>query len=726
VELSGAWRAAVADEALRRAFTSPGFDDAAWVPVEVPGHWRSVPAFAESDGPLLYRRPFEADRPEPGRRSWLTLDGVFYDGDVWLDGSYVGATEGYFFPHTFEVTEGLAAAGPHLLAVEVACSPPSDPTAKRNLTGVFQHWDCLDPTWNPGGIWRDVRLSETGPVRIASLRVLCAEATAERAVLSVRAELDAATATSAVLRVTVAGPSPAELVTRHALAHGTNRIRVQVPVDRPALWWPHALGDQPLHDVTVEILLPLAGEDAGGRSRRWSRTREEDVTEQELDDHHPSDARTLTTGLRQVRMKNFLVTVNGERLFVKGSNHGPTRMALSDATPAELERDVVLAREAGLDLLRIHAHITRTELYEAADRHGLLLWQDLPLQWGYARSVRKQAVRQAREAVDVLGHHPAVAIWCGHNEPLALDNTTAVNPARFFALQELPTWNKTVLDTSISRALERADPTRPVVSHSGVLPGPLSSGTDTHLYCGWYHGSERDLPRILAAVPRLGRFLTEFGAQAVPDAADFAEPQRWPDLDWERLAAHHSLQREPFEKFVPPGSFRTFDGWRQATQAYQATVLRFHIETIRRLKYRPAGGFCQFCFADGHPAITWSVLDHERNPKAGYGAMAAACAPVIVVADRPAESYAPGATIELAVHVVSDLRRPLDGVRVIARLGAWRAGWGGDIPADSVVKIGTVQTTVPPVPGPVSLVLRLEAGGFSTTNVYETRVAHAG
>ena len=33
--------------------------------------------------------------------------------------------------------------------------------------------------------------------------------------------------------------------------------------------------------------------------------------------------------------------------------------------------------------------------------------------------------------------------------------------------------------------------------------------------------------------------------------------------------------------------------------------------------------------------MTWSVLDHEREPKAGYGALAAACAPVIVVADRP-------------------------------------------------------------------------------------------
>ena len=94
------------------------------------------------------------------------LDGIFYTSDVWLDGTYLGDTEGYFFPHSFEVTDALAAAGEHTLALEVACPRPADLTAKRNLTGVFQHWDQLDQDWNPGGIWRPVRLEQSGPVRI--------------------------------------------------------------------------------------------------------------------------------------------------------------------------------------------------------------------------------------------------------------------------------------------------------------------------------------------------------------------------------------------------------------------------------------------------------------------------------------------------------------------------------------------------------------------------------
>ena len=126
-------------------------------------------------------------------------------------------------------------------------------------------------------------------------------------------------------------------------------------------------------------------------------------------------------GFRSVTMRNWVMSVNGERLFLKGANHGPTRMALGEASSDEVARDVHLAIDAGLDLFRVHAHVARPELYDAADEAGLLLWQEMPLQWGYARSVRKQAIRQARKAVDLLGHHPSIVLWCGHNVPVAVD-----------------------------------------------------------------------------------------------------------------------------------------------------------------------------------------------------------------------------------------------------------------------------------------------------------------
>ena len=162
------------------------------------------------------------------------------------------------------------------------------------------------------------------------------------------------------------------------LAAGENQVEWVVTIDDPTLWWPHALGDQPLHDVAVEVTPHPDG--AGGPPEGAA----------------PSHRVTRRIGLRQLALRGWVLHVNGERLFLKGANQGPTRMALAEATAADLGRDVQLAKDANLDLLRVHAHVSRPELYDAADEAGMLLWQDFPLQGAYARTIRKQAQRQSR------------------------------------------------------------------------------------------------------------------------------------------------------------------------------------------------------------------------------------------------------------------------------------------------------------------------------------------
>ena len=104
VDLTGAWRATPATDDLRRDAIGLDVDDGDWPEIRVPGHWRDHPEFADSDGPLLYRHTFTMPEPATGRRRWITLDGIFYQADVWLDGAYLGDPEGYFSPHTFDVT----------------------------------------------------------------------------------------------------------------------------------------------------------------------------------------------------------------------------------------------------------------------------------------------------------------------------------------------------------------------------------------------------------------------------------------------------------------------------------------------------------------------------------------------------------------------------------------------------------------------------------------------
>ncbi|MEQ6360669.1 glycoside hydrolase family 2 TIM barrel-domain containing protein, partial [Thermoanaerobacter thermohydrosulfuricus] len=69
--------------------------------------------------------------------------------------------------------------------------------------------------------------------------------------------------------------------------------------------------------------------------------------------------------------------------------------------------------------VRVHAHITRKEFYEACDKEGILVWQDFPLQWSYDRSDRfiENAITQIKDMVETLYNHTSIGIWCCHNEP---------------------------------------------------------------------------------------------------------------------------------------------------------------------------------------------------------------------------------------------------------------------------------------------------------------------
>ena len=697
------WRVTPADDEQRRDGIGLATDDSSWPQITVPGHWRSHPEFAESDGPLLYRRRFDVDELPAGRRRWLTLDGIFYQADVWFDGAYLGDAEGYFMPHTFDVTALSQIGDEHVVAVETVCSPQDGHRGKRNITGIFQHWDGMDRDWNPGGIWRPVHLYDTGPARIDRLRVLCRDADEARAHVLLRASVDCDQSRSVIVRTFVDGD--VVTVTERRLAAGSNELNWSIDIANPQLWWPRSLGDQPLTTVEVEVEI----------------------------DGRVSDSRIRRTGLRVVAWNNWSCSVNGERLFLKGANLLPTRAGLAHATPAEMRRDIELAVEAGLDALRVHGHIAPRHVYEAADELGMLLLQDFPLQWGYARSVKDQAIAQAQAAVDQLGHHPSIIQWNAHNDPAAvaigIEGDSTKSRLRYLAAHQLPSWNRTVLDRWVRRSFERADPTRLCVPHSGVLPHfPLLDGTDSHFYFGWYHGDVRDVERLASAVPRVMRFLSEFGAQAVPETADFIDVDAWPDLDWDTLATRHGLQKWVFDERVPPAEFDTFDAWRRATQMYQAELLRHHIELLRRLKYRPTGGFCMFALNDPAPVVSWSVLDHERVPKLGWEALKRACAPVIVVADRPPEVVAPGELLSLDVHVVNDLRHTISGA-VVDITASWSGGtrrwrFGGDIARDDCVRVGTVSMDVPDTLGALTIDVILTAGELIQTNHYSTAITH--
>ncbi len=684
MDLSGVWRVAKLDGELEKTGADPELDDTGWAELEVPGHWASHSTFELNRDALLHRKRFTAEATPEHKRDWLVLEGILEQGDVWLDGRFVGTTSGYFVTHRFEITEALRARADHLLAIDVAC-PPAGEGPKQSLTGSLQSGP-LAPPLSPGGIWRPVRIAQTGPIAILHSRVLCVAANATTAKLLVRAVLDAQEAGDVRIDTSVMAPdgqssgSQSEL---HTLSHGENRLEWMITIENPQLWWPWALGDQPLYDVTVAV-----------------RTEDDDV----------SDRRFWRTGLRSVTVKDLAWTVNGTRLFVKGASLGPQSATLANEQARLIAHDVDAAKDAGLDLLRVHGHIARPELYERADEVGILLWQDLPLVGTYSTSTRRRARTVAREAVDLLGAHPSVSLWCTHEEPNGAavpSNEGPAEPLTQFAKRigrhALPSWNRSVLDPTLRRELRTSDPSRSVIMRSGTVPGlTTSTASDPHLWLGWHTGRHEDLAPLLRRWPRLGRFLGGFGSQSL-------RIRDWPST----APSFATAEVASFRRYLPRSAYADGAAWARATRAYQADLLRSQIETIRRLKYQPAQGFCLMALVDAEPEGGFGILSSDRSPKPAYRSVTDSCRPVIVTADPLPSLVTPGRLMVIKIHAVNDLHRELANARVTATatIGDWhhRQTWQGDLTPDSVGLIGTLQFTIPAIHDVLALTIELQS-----------------
>lgn len=704
VDLGGQWRAAISSDDRRRDALSGSVgvsDGHDWTQVSVPGHWHTTAMLAQSHGPVLYRREFSIEPPEPGRRRWLGIDGIFSEGDVWLDGAYLGDLEGYVEHHQFEITALSALDSEHHILVEVSSPPQLLNAAKRTLSGAFQAAAGIDAEWNPGGIRGPVTIRDTGPVSVRSLRVVCRDADTARAHLLLNLALDADANRRIRLRTLVDGRAVAE--TEHLLAGGHNEVAWGLDIPEPVLWWPRSLGAQPLSEIMIQI----------------------------FHEGRLSDVASRRTGFREVAWDQWICSVNGQRIFLKGANLPPTRLDIANATEPEIVADLHLAAQAGLDLVRVHSHIASDHLYAAADQMGILILQDLGLSARYARSVRTKALNHARAAVDRLGHHPSIVMWSAHDDPsgrtLRADSRSRnlSSRVRHRVREQLPSWNRTVLDRFVKRAVERADPTRPCVPHSGVAPHlPLLEGSDSHLWLGWTHGRARDLIPMARAIPRRVRFVSEFGAQAIPESADFISTDRWPELDWERLRNRHGADSDILQARFPTERYHDFHQWQQATQTHQADLIRTYIETLRRLKYQPTGGFCLFSLTAPAPTISYAVIDHLHRPTLGYEALRSACAPVLAIADLLDDPLPPGARHRLRVHVVNDL--PSEITQALLRVDITGVDepfvYQGDIAADACTLVGNLHFYTPTEIDELEISLSLEAKGpagvISSRNTY--------
>ena len=568
------------------------YDDDGWEPVPGPGPLALHAGVRRQRRPAALPRPLRARRRPGGARHWVVLDGVFYQADVWLDGAYLGDPEGYFFPHTFEITgpgpprararagrrgglrpaarpHGQAQPSPASSSTGTAWTRPGTRAAcgaavriERTRAGAHRpHARAVPRRRRRAGprAWCAPSSTATRPARSGSAR---------RSTAAVERELEQSLA-----------------------ARAPTRSSGRFGIDDPRLWWPWSLGDQPLSDRR--------------RSSVASTTRS-------------SDARTVRTGLRAGGAAATGCSRQRRAPVPQGRQpgpdpHGPRRGHARRSCAATSCWPRTPGSTSCGSTATSPGRSSTTPPTSSACSSG----RTSRCSGATPASVRKQAARQAAEAVDLLGHHPSIAIWCGHNEPLAarrapgepVDGQARRRPSTSPA-SSCRRWNQIdprPLGEAGLRAGRRHPPGhRPLRRRCPTCP--QLDGTDSHLYFGWYHGDERDLPGFAAAMPRMVRFVSEFGAQAVPADADVHGARALARPRLGAAAASATACRRPSSTSgCPPADHATFDAWREATQRYQAALLRHHIETLRRLKYRPdRRASPQFSLADAIPAVTWS------------------------------------------------------------------------------------------------------------------------
>ena len=718
IELDGLWRATAANESLRRNFHEIEHNDTMWCHARVPGHWAEVPELADAES-VLYRRAFtstqdtknsttqeQASTATPqheAQRWWLRIEGLAQQGYIWLDGTYLGNTEGYFVPHEMEVTQQIKSQADHVLAVEAICKRFSNANGSTSLTGALQDPELValqdsrkgtqplgELNAKPvgelaglnetiiGGLWRRVWIRSSGVVAIRGARAICTDVrmSSSRAKLALRVVIDTPEATLVQLHTRLERTHPTALTERgerasthteqsmrHAAAHthsgthtqhththsaaaGANHVEWIVDVFNPELWWPHALGDQPLYTLTIDAMV-------GGEIH---------------------DSRCFRVGFRKLAMKRWILTVNGERIHLKGVNLLPKRTLLGTASPGEIVADIHAAKAAHLNIVRPVAHITRPEFYEAADQAGMLIWQDMPIRGRMNRSVGGEARRQAREAINLLGHHPSLAIWCAHDTPFT---TPQQNLTTTIAKQQKPSWNRDVLDRWLYRIFRRIDGSRPVVPHTST--GPRLSGLSGTT--AWHGDKASDLAKIVARVPRFGGFISDFGRTAHQQAPAQMHPQTHP-----KQPSQTQVQAQVQTHTTPASTHHT----------------KQTIETLRKLKYWPNGGF--LC----PPNLPWRVITD-------------ACKPLTVIADILPHKLSAGYKLKLSIHIVNDTRAPVDNATVHAHITMRaqtlerpleRRSWTGNVKADTCEFVGHITTVIPDVT-PIPDVNTVKPGNYT-------------
>jgi beta-mannosidase len=232
--------------------------------------------------------------------------------------------------------------------------------------------------------------------------------------------------------------------------------------------------------------------------------------------------------------KSFYFKIDGKPVYMKGANYIPSDMFLPRLTREDYRKILLSAKNANMNMLRVWGGGVYEDdaFYDLCDQLGIYVWQDFMFAGGMVPGDKhffENVKEEVKYQIKRLRHHPCIVLWCGNNEvDEAWNNWGWQNQFNLHDEDSAKIWKdyKRLFIDSLPVWVKQWDGTRPYVSTSPLHGwGRKESFTegDSHYWGVWW-----GLQDIEVFENKTGRFVSEYGMQAMPDyptVLSFSEPQ---------------------------------------------------------------------------------------------------------------------------------------------------------------------------------------------------------
>ena len=546
-----------------------------------------------------FRTEFTPPSDAEHKTNWLNLLGINYRANVWLNGQKIADANdvaGTFATFEFNVSRSLRSGATNALALEISAP------GKDDLGITWVDWNPTPPDKDMG-IWKEVFLTSTGDVSLRNAFVTSKlDSDYKNAALTIRADLHNAAnhAVNGALRAEVDGKQVSQQVSLNAGETKTVSFApeqyAQLNLQKARIWWPYTMGEPNLY--TAKLSFEISNQ--------------------------TSDAAIVSFGVREVTSeftnKGYrLFKINGRKVLIRGAAWAPD--ILLRWSSKRLDADLNYVRDMGLNTIRLEGRIDREELFDKADRLGILVmpgWTccDAWEKWSnWKEEQHKIAAESLRSQIRMLRNHPSVFVWL-----YGSDGPPPANVEKMYldVLKDLNWPNPSVSSASATATT--------VTGLSGVkMTGPYEYVPPVYWLAdtkaGGAYGYNTETSPGPAIPPRqsLERFIPKDHLWPIDDVWNFHS-------GGERFTTINVFTDGLNRRY---GTATSLDDYERKAQAVTYDGQRAMFEAYGRNKYT-ATGVIQWMLNNSWPSLIWHLYDYYLVPAGGYFGTKKATEPIHV------------------------------------------------------------------------------------------------